>query len=164
MILNIESAIVSNMNELSTLKGKKKLRFSFNYYGSGIALGIRGNKEEIQKFGNALYNFGGTKGEVHFMNENKDDGFAYVLSSKEELVKGLENAFFTAQIIKALKRQDVLPREKRRFKGERGGPKKIAVKLAQRFVNALVLENFIQAPIQGKEVSLLGSEKEGSNE
>lgn len=56
-------------------------------YGSDMALGIYGNsREEVQIEANNLYNYEITNSKPHYFSDN----FAYVLTSKDRLIKGLE--------------------------------------------------------------------------
>lgn len=57
------------------------LKFCYTNYADGIALGISGGNEQIVQFGNALFNFGGTEGNLNYMSEQ----FAYILTSKNKL-------------------------------------------------------------------------------
>ena len=70
------------------------------HYGNGIAIGIAGTPDEINRIANGLYFSAATESEPHFMSDN----FAYVLSDEERLTR-----YYSLKIAARLKREGRLP-------------------------------------------------------
>lgn len=70
------------------------------HYGNGIAIGLAGTADQINRLANGLYFSKGTESEPHFMSET----FAYVLSDEERLTR-----YFTLKIAARFKREGRFP-------------------------------------------------------
>lgn len=79
-------------------------------YGNGIAVGLQGNKEQIEQTFNRFFNWGAAAPNATFMRSNEDcetnigdfgdsylhevfGGFSYFLSTEEAMVKALESEY-----------------------------------------------------------------------
>ncbi len=71
------------------------LRLVYCYFGSGIALGVYGPKDEIDIVLDGLYNYNGhDDDEIQYLSDN----FGYVLTTKDQLLRGLANAFCVGKL------------------------------------------------------------------
>ena len=67
----------------------------YQYWGEGLALGISGTRDEVERTCNCMYNFNITNSEPIWMNDNSEASFAYVLTDWKRLRKGLADKFIT---------------------------------------------------------------------
>jgi hypothetical protein len=63
-----------------------KVKLVIQRYGNGLALGMSGRKEDIERQANILYNYKITNAEPIWMCDN----FAYILTSDELLFEGMK--------------------------------------------------------------------------
>ena len=77
-------------------------KLCYQYWGSGIALGIAGTKEEVSRMANRLYNHKVTDGEIIWMNERPETAFGYIITTKEKLKAGYESIYLTGERVKRL--------------------------------------------------------------
>lgn len=70
---------------------KPHVKLVYCYFGNGIALGAYGPKEEIEATLNVLYNYKAHDDQARYLS----DTFGYVLTNKDQLLRGLANGFVT---------------------------------------------------------------------
>ena len=105
------------------------MKFIYQYYGNGIALGIYSEtQEEIALEANKLYNWGATESEVSFVSPT----FGYVLTDFDRLQAGWAKYFLSEFIENPLY---IRYGEERLWE--------IALQKADTKINALTLETFL---------------------
>lgn len=63
-------------------KTQTKVKLIRQNYGSGLALGVEGSKEEVERFSNLFYNWKGTQSDPIWMGER----FAYLLTDEQRFL------------------------------------------------------------------------------
>jgi len=63
-----------------------QVRIIISHYGNGIAVGIEGEREAIERAFNRFYNFGNGNPSLHEMSER----FSYFVTTEEDLIHALE--------------------------------------------------------------------------
>jgi hypothetical protein len=133
---NIFSKKRKKMVDLSAWYGKvvevMENQIIISSYGNGIAVGIQGNSEHIEKMSNLFFNYGGTtkNGELHMESEN----FGYFLSTEERLKNALATHWQTNAILNG---------DSKRFKKNPEGFDKYAKEIAEEIFSQYKRENFM---------------------
>lgn len=87
-----------------------KANIIISTYGNGIAVGLQGNKEQIEQAFNRFFNWGAAAPNATFMRSNSDcetnigdmgdsylhevfDGFSYFLSTEEAMIQALSSEY-----------------------------------------------------------------------
>lgn len=88
----------------------KQMNIIISTYGNGLAVGLNGTREQIEQTFNRFFNWGAAAPNATFMRSNDDcetaigefgdsylhevfDGFAYFLSSEEDMIKALTSEY-----------------------------------------------------------------------
>lgn len=101
-------------------------------YGNGLAVGLQGSSEYIEKMFNLFVNYGGTtqNGELHMESEN----FGYFLSTEEKIKSALVSHWQTTAIVNG---------DSKRFKKNPSGFDKYAMEIAEEQFSHYKKENFM---------------------
>ena len=129
----------------TTTEQTKNSNIVISLYGSEIAVGIEGTKEEINQQFNRFFNMGGAAPNctTSFCSEDSDtgdnylhfmsDSFAYFLSTEEDMIKAL----VTEKIVSANSRSNP------EHKGKQGGFLSEVQALAEKEYKQIKRENFM---------------------
>ena len=133
------------MNATTEQTNSKNSNLIVSLYGSEIAIGIEGTKQEINQQFNRFFNLGGAAANCteQFCSEDSDTGdtylhfmcdtFAYFLSSEEDMIK----AFETEQLI------NLNSKSNPQFKGKKDGVLAEVKQAAKETYENLRRENFM---------------------
>lgn len=123
-----------------------------SHYGSGIAVGLQGSEDFVEKQTNRFFNYGGItkQGEFHSVTEN----FGFFLSSVERMISAIATQYFVSFQMDGTSKQ---------FKGRPDLMEKATKEKASEEFNSYLKENFMTR-YERQALSILGLAENGRAE
>lgn len=111
----------------------KKIKIYTQRYGSGVAIGMSGDKEEIERYSNFFYNFKVTNSDPIWMS----DSFAYILTTEDVLLKGMTQKALVSLLGTKFGKRNI-------YKGKRVSMiPMLAIEKAKRQISNFIEETFL---------------------
>lgn len=117
------------MSHQKTKNWGNKVKLIRQNYGSGIALGVEGDRQEVERFSNLFYNWKGTQSDPIWMS----DTFAYLLTDEPRFFKAY-TGMFTSSLAERVGNE---------YRGKSGGVFKRAVARAKVKFDKIPEEKFL---------------------